>query len=75
MNVDTYRAIASLCKTGPQTVYPTTAGGFPPASFREQFDAHMYIRQMQIEGTPCGLAMCPASSYDKLYPDTTRPAN
>lgn len=54
------------------TVYPSTAGGFPPASFVEQFDGHMYIRDMQNDGAPCGLCMCPATSYDKHFPDTLR---
>lgn len=72
MSIGIYRDQALRLGTGAQTIYPTTAGGFPPASFREQFDAHLYLRQMQIEGSPCGLAMCPASSYSKLYPDTVR---
>lgn len=46
------------------TVYPTKPGGFPPASFRTFGDALDYTRQVQEMRPPCGIAMCPAASYE-----------
>lgn len=54
------------------TVYPATAGGFPPASFWFAGDSFRYIREMQDHGVRCGLCECPASSYSKHFPDTVR---
>lgn len=54
------------------TVYPSIAGGFPPASFWNTRDSFKYMRQVQAQGTPCGLCECPASSYAKHFPDTVR---
>lgn len=54
------------------TVYPSRAGGFPPASFRNLADAMAYIREMQDAGAPCGLCICPAASYQMHYKDTER---
>ena len=52
------------------TVYPSRAGGFPPASFLTFVDALSYIRTLQDYGLPCGICTCPAGSYAMHYPDT-----
>lgn len=54
------------------TVYPSISGGFPPATFWVPGESYRYIREMQIQGAPCGLCECPAGSYDKHFPDTVR---
>ena len=52
------------------TVYPSRAGGFPPASFRNFGDALRYAREISDSRPPCGICTCPAQSYDMHYPDT-----
>lgn len=52
------------------TVYPSRAGGFPPASFFTFGDALGYIRTLQGYGLACGICTCPAGSYSTHYPDT-----
>lgn len=52
------------------TVYPSRAGGFPPASFFTLWDALGYIRTLQGYGLPCGICTCPAASYPMHYRDT-----
>lgn len=54
----------------PTTVYPSRAGGFPPASFLTFADALGYIRQLQGYGLTCGVCTCPAGSYAMHYRDT-----
>lgn len=54
------------------TVYPSIAGVFPPASFWNTSDSFNYIRQVQAQGSSCGLCECPARSYIKHFPDTVR---
>lgn len=46
------------------TVYPSRAGGFPPASFRTFADALTYTREISDSRPPCGICMCPAGSYE-----------
>ena len=52
------------------TVYPSRAGGFPPASFFTFGDALGYIRTLQGYGLACGICTCPAASYPMHYRDT-----
>ncbi len=54
------------------TVYPSTAGGFPPASFWDSADSLDYIRHVQEDGAPCGLCECPADSYEQHFRVTVR---
>ena len=54
----------------PTTVYPSRAGGFPPASFRDFSDALEYIRTLNRYGLPCGICTCPVGSYFMHYGDT-----
>ncbi len=54
----------------PTTVYPSRAGGFPPASFLTFAGALDYIRTLQGYGLPCGICTCPAGSYAMHYRDT-----
>lgn len=53
------------------TVYPSIAGGFPPASFTDYAAQFDYVRQVQ-EQSLCGICICPAGSYAMHYPDTFR---
>ena len=55
------------------TVYPSRAGGFPPASFPDFGAALCYVNSLR-NTAPCGICMCPAESYWMHYPDTVRPA-
>lgn len=52
------------------TVYPSRAGGFPPASFLTFADALEYVRTLNRYGLACGICTCPASSYAMHYRDT-----
>lgn len=52
------------------TVYPSRAGGFPPASFRTFAESLAYCREVQEARPPCGICSCPARSYAMHYPDT-----
>lgn len=49
------------------TVYPSRAGGFPPASFLTFAEALYYIRTLR---PTCGICTCPAGSYAMHYRDT-----
>lgn len=51
-------AMLSMDRT---TVYPSRAGGFPPASFLTFADALGYIRTINRYGLPCGICTCPAT--------------
>lgn len=46
------------------TVYPSQAGGFPPASFRNFDEALIYVREISQSRPPCGICTSPASSYN-----------
>ena len=52
------------------TVYPSRAGGFPPASFLTFAGAFDYIRTLQGYCLTCGICTCPAGSYAMHYRDT-----
>lgn len=52
------------------TVYPSLAGGFPPASFLTFADALGYVRTLQGYRLACGICTCPAASYAMHYRDT-----
>lgn len=54
------------------TIYPSKAGGFPPASFWDVAEAMRYMRQMQDNGAACGLCLCPAASYPMHYDETLK---
>ena len=54
------------------TVYPSRAGGFPPASFLTFGDALGYVRTLQGYGLACGICTCPPGSYDMHYRDTVK---
>lgn len=54
----------------PTTVYPSRAGGFPPASFVTFAGAIDYVRQVSDSRPPCGICTCPVGSYFMHYGDT-----
>lgn len=57
------------------TVYPSRAGGFPPASFARYRDAIAYCLQVREAATlaHCGICECPAASFLPIhYKDTVR---
>lgn len=54
------------------TVYPSRAGGFPPASFWTFADSLGYVREVSNARPPCGIWTCPAGSYNTHYPETVR---
>ena len=53
----------------PTTVYPAKAWAFPAVSFRTVAEASNHISQFHLNA-PCGICTCPASSFDRHYPDT-----
>ena len=56
----------------PTTVYPSRAGGFPPASFMTFAGALGYVRQVSDSHPPCGICTCPVGSYFMHYGDTIK---
>ena len=48
----------------PTTVYPSKAGGFPPATFFSFAESLSYVREMQWLGIDCGICTCPARSFE-----------
>ena len=52
------------------TVYPSRAGGFPPATFFTFAEALRYVREVSDRRPPCGICTCPAGSYFVHYPET-----
>lgn len=53
----------------PTTVYPARADAFAAVSFRTTRDALEYISGV-LRNAPSGICTCPASSYERHYPDT-----
>lgn len=51
------------------TVYPAKAWAFPAVSFRTVEEARDHITMIQFNA-PCGICTCPASSFDRHFPDT-----
>lgn len=54
-----------------ETVYPSRAGGFPPASFFTFADSLRYARELQEMGIDCGISICPAWSFEMHWKEVT----